>query len=58
MGNFSYNARSSPLLFDLILNVTKSIKNGDTDQTVYDNWLKNTPNTDGTGPEYEFLKLV
>jgi hypothetical protein len=51
IGNFSYLARASPLLFDLIINVTKSIRVENSEKTVYDNWLVNSPNSDGSGPE-------
>jgi hypothetical protein len=53
IGNFSYLARASPLLFDLIINVTKSIKVENSEKTVYDNWIANSPNSEGTGPEYK-----
>lgn len=48
-GNYSYRAVSSPLLFDLIFNVTKSI-DIEPNESVYDRWLKNDPNSDGTAP--------
>lgn len=48
-GNFSYIAKSSPLLFDLIFQVTKSIDFNEK-QTVYDRWFENDPNEDNTAP--------
>ena len=52
IGNYSYLAAASPLLFDLVIDVTKSIKiDKNSARTVYDNWLQNCPNANVTGPE-------
>ena len=48
-GNYSYRAYASPVLYDLIYDVTKSVvQTGD--ETVFDRWLKNDPNKDKTEP--------
>ena len=50
-GNYSYRAIASPLLFQLILNVTKSVHiDENSTETVFDRWLKNEPNSDRTQP--------
>jgi N-acetylated-alpha-linked acidic dipeptidase len=44
-GNYSFTAKSNPLLFNLIYNVTKNIKmidNNSNNESVYDRWLKYT----------------
>ena len=44
-GNYSFEAAASPLLFDLVFNVTKMVKlTNSSNETVYDRWLKNNPN--------------
>ncbi len=48
-GNYSYRALASPLLFNLVFNVTKSIQITH-NETVFDRWLKNDPNSDFTAP--------
>ena len=48
-GNFSYVAKSTPLLFDLIYAVTKTVKLTD-EETVYQRWLEYAPNADKTKP--------
>ena len=49
-GNFSYEAKGSPLLFDLIFNVTKSIKQT-SNETVFERWLQNDPDTNKQFPK-------
>lgn len=48
-GNYSYRAYASPVLYDLIYDVTKSVVQSG-DETVFDRWLKNDPNKDKTEP--------
>jgi len=48
-GNYSYEAVSSPLLYDFIFDTIKTIKFAP-NESVYDRWLKNNPNDDKTGP--------
>lgn len=49
-GNFSYLALSSPLLYDLIYDVTKAIKQTP-DETIFDRWVRNDPNSTPKGPK-------
>jgi hypothetical protein len=49
LGNYSFTADASPLLVDVIYEVTKSIKL-DGDETVYDRWLKYEPNEETNKP--------
>ena len=45
--NYSYEAKASPLLHDLIYDVTGSIKMMDgSNETVYERWLKNDADKD------------
>lgn len=49
-GNFSYEAMASPLLYDMLYNVTKLIDIGDgSKETVFDRWLRNNPDNQDTG---------
>lgn len=48
-GNYSYRAYASPILHDLIYDVTKSIRQT-SDETVFDRWLKNDPNEEKSEP--------
>ena len=48
-GNYSFTADASPLLVDLIYDVTKSIPLNDK-ETVYDRWLKYEPNEETNKP--------
>ena len=41
-GNYSYEAKASPLLHDLIYDTTKAIQMTN-NETVYDRWLRNDP---------------
>jgi hypothetical protein len=41
-GNFSYEAVSSPLLYDLIFDVIKSIEVAP-NESVFDRWVQNDP---------------
>ncbi|CAF0930021.1 unnamed protein product [Brachionus calyciflorus] len=49
-GNYSYRAYASPVLFDFIFEVAKNIKQT-SNETVFDRWLKNDPNSDKTEPK-------
>ena len=43
-GNFSYEATASPLLYDMLYNITKMLDIGDgSKETVFDRWLRNNP---------------
>jgi hypothetical protein len=55
IGNYSYEALASPLLFDLVLNITKYVQLGE-NESVYDRWLKN--DAKNNRPKYFFLKEV
>ena len=44
-GNFSYEAMASPLLYNMLYDITKRIDINDK-ETVYSRWLKNNPDTD------------
>lgn len=48
-GNYSYRAVASPLLFELLFNVTKSIEIAP-GESVFNRWIKNAPNADNTAP--------
>lgn len=48
-GNYSYEASASPLLFDMLYNVTKLI-NINENTTVYDRWLQNNPDSTNEFP--------
>ena len=50
-GNYSFTARSSPLLHDIIYAVTEKVKMTPT-ESVFDRWLKYAPNAAGTEPRY------
>jgi hypothetical protein len=46
-GNYSYEAKASPLLHDLIYDVTQSIQMMDgSGETVYERWVKNDADKD------------
>jgi hypothetical protein len=47
--DFSYDAKSSPLLFSLIYDITKKIQINQT-HTVFDRWLESNPNQAKTLP--------
>ena len=49
MGNYSFGVKTSPLLFDFIHDVAKTIPYNSM-ETVFDRWLKNEPNKDQTAP--------
>jgi hypothetical protein len=49
LGDFAYKALASPILYDFIYDVTKSIKQTST-ETVFDRWFKNDPNPKPNGP--------
>ena len=49
-GNYSYRAYASPTLYDFLYDVTKSIKQTES-ESVFDRWLKNDPNKDKTEPK-------
>jgi hypothetical protein len=48
-GNYSYRALASPLLFELVYNVTKLI-DIEPGESVFSRWTKNAPNADKTAP--------
>lgn len=48
-GNYSYQGKSSPLLFDTLYHVTKSIQY-DSERSVFDRWLEHEPNDKKTLP--------
>lgn len=49
-GNYSYRAYSSPIMYDFIYDVTRSIRMT-SNETVFERWLKNEPNSDNTAPK-------
>ena len=44
-GNYSYEAKASPLLHELIYETTQAIQMNE-NETVYQRWLKNDPGID------------
>ena len=44
-GNYSYEAKASPLLHELIYDITRSINMHD-NETVYERWAKNDADKD------------
>ena len=48
-GNYSLRALSSPLVYDLIYEVAKSIKMN-SEESIFDRWLKNDPDTNSELP--------
>jgi len=55
-GNYSLRALSSPLVYDLIYDVTKSIKMN-ANESIYDRWLKNDPDSYKNRPLLIFFFL-
>ncbi len=53
-GNFSYDAKASPLLHNMLYDVARSIKIDET-VTVFDRWLENNPNEAKTMPKINSL---
>ena len=51
--NHSFGANASPLLFDFIYEIAKSIKQTAT-ETIFDRWFKNEANWDRTAPRLFF----
>ncbi|RNA10101.1 N-acetylated-alpha-linked acidic dipeptidase 2 isoform X2, partial [Brachionus plicatilis] len=49
-GTFSYEAKASPQLHKLLVEVTKNIRYDDK-LSIFDRWLENNPNEDGTWPK-------
>lgn len=49
-GNFSYRALASPILHNLILDVTQSVRQT-ANESAFDRWLKNDPNSDKSAPK-------
>jgi hypothetical protein len=48
-GNYSYEAKASPLLHELIYDITRSINmhdNNNNNETVYERWAKNDADKD------------
>jgi len=56
IGNYSYKAVSSPLLFDVIFDIAKSLKFS-SEETVFERWFKNDPNSDQVSPRYDLTQL-
>ena len=50
-GNFSYEAKASPLLHNLLFDTTKNIRVGNSETSVYNRWLENSPNEASTFPK-------
>ncbi len=55
-GNYSLRALSSPLVYDLIYDVTKSIKMN-ANESIYDRWLKNDPDSYKNRPLLIFVNF-
>jgi hypothetical protein len=53
-GNYSFTTHASPLIHDVIYNVTKKIKQTN-NETVYDRWMKFAPNKNNTKPLYNYI---
>ena len=49
-GNYSYEAKASPLLYNMLYEVTKAI-DVDINESVFDRWVKSDPEEDKTLPK-------
>jgi N-acetylated-alpha-linked acidic dipeptidase len=50
-GNYSYDAKASPTIHSILLNLTKRIKLFDENVSVYERWLENNPNEEKSVPK-------
>ncbi len=55
IGNYSFGAKSSPLIFDFLTTIAKTIPLG-RGESVYNRWRKNEPNSDETNLKFSYLK--
>ncbi len=55
-GNYSYEAQASPLLFDMLYDVTKLV-NVSEEKSVYDRWLENDPRQGEKLPKFEHFSF-